>query len=438
MAGITNTTAHEFTIGIALDGAGWHPSAWRDSDARPHELFTAGYWRDLAESAERAGLDYLTIDDSLGIQQSPGSRVPGSAEVPSRPDPGIVSGRLDAALLASWIAPRTERIGLIPTVTTTHTEPFHVATGLQTLDHVSQGRAGWQLRISAGAAEAAAFGRKPAPAVNPANLAAGTSDPALNSLLNEGAEAAEVARRLWDSWEDGAIIKDADSGRFLDRDRLHYAAFEGENFSVIGPSIVPRSPQGQLPITVLAHSTPIYRLAARAADVVFITPHPEPGEPGAYWVRSAQGIVDEIRAIAQEVDRDSLGLAPLRIVADLVVAFDGAGELASERVARLDGLGTEFFSDAHLAAGSAEQIAELITEWREAGIDGVRLRPLSNAHDVSAIGEQLIPALRARGLATRSLGTGISLRETFGLPRAANRYATRTTHATPAEKEYAA
>lgn len=233
-------------------------------------------------------------------------------------------------MITSWLAPRTERIALIPTTTTTHTEPFHVATGLQTLDHISQGRAGWQLRISAGAAEAAAFGRKGAPAINFRNVASGVADTALEALLDEAADSAEVSRRLWDSWEDNAIIRDVASGRFLDRELLHYIDFKSDNFSVIGTSIVPRSPQGQIPITVLAHSTPIYRLAARVADVVFTTPHP----------------------------------------------------LSSVR--KLESVAT------------AAEVAAQILEWSGEGIEGVRLRPLSNSKDLRVINEYCRSAKRFR------------------------------------------
>src|SRR5208337_597799 len=112
-------------LAVALDGAGWHPAAWREADARPAELFTPGYWADLVAEAERGLLDFITIEDALGLQSG-----------------NQVRGRLDAILIAARIAPLTRHIGLIPTGTTTHTEPFHVSTALATLDYVSQGRAG--------------------------------------------------------------------------------------------------------------------------------------------------------------------------------------------------------------------------------------------------------------------------------------------------------
>jgi len=119
---------------VALDGAGWHPAAWREPDARPAELFTARYWVDLVTEAERGLLDFVTIEDSLGLQSS---RFDG-------PDDRVdqVRGRLDAVLIAARVAPLTSHIGLVPMATTTHTEPFHVSKAIATLDYTSLGRAG--------------------------------------------------------------------------------------------------------------------------------------------------------------------------------------------------------------------------------------------------------------------------------------------------------
>ncbi|MBQ6641275.1 MAG: LLM class flavin-dependent oxidoreductase, partial [Saccharopolyspora sp.] len=137
-------------LAVALAGAGWHPAAWRDPSATPEKLFTAPYWAALARTAERGLLDFVTVEDGLGLQSedhlAPGDR---------RTD--RVRGRLDAQLIASFLAPLTSRIGLVPTVTSTHTEPFHVASAISTLDHDSLGRGGWRVQTSARADEAAHF-----------------------------------------------------------------------------------------------------------------------------------------------------------------------------------------------------------------------------------------------------------------------------------------
>jgi alkanesulfonate monooxygenase SsuD/methylene tetrahydromethanopterin reductase-like flavin-dependent oxidoreductase (luciferase family) len=135
--GGTMRTGASLHLAAALDGAGWHPAAWREPGARPGELFTAGYWADLAREAERGLLDFVTIEDALGWPAAPGGGIPAGG----RPD--RVRGRLDAALLAARVAPLTTRIGLVPAVSTTHTEPFHVSAAIAALDYISSGRAGW-------------------------------------------------------------------------------------------------------------------------------------------------------------------------------------------------------------------------------------------------------------------------------------------------------
>ncbi|MCC3773200.1 LLM class flavin-dependent oxidoreductase, partial [Streptomyces sp. UNOC14_S4] len=162
-----------------------------------------------ARLAEHGKLDFVTLDDTLG-------------------PPGRGGGRLDALAVLARVAPVTRRIGLVPTVTTTHTEPFHVSNAVSTLDWVSRGRAGWTVAVSTGEAAARHFGRRDA-----------APD---RDLWHEAGEVADVARRLWDSWEDDAEIRDAATGRFVDRDKLHYVDYRGTGFSVRGPSIVPRPP----------------------------------------------------------------------------------------------------------------------------------------------------------------------------------------------------
>ena len=156
------------------------------------------------------------------------------------------------------MAPLTQRIGLIPTVNVTHTEPFHIRKTIATLDYVSLGRAGVRVQVSAQSHVAAHFGRR--------------TDLEADDLFREAADYVEVVRRLWDSWEDDAEIRDVATGRFVDRDKLHYIDFKGQWFDVKGPSITPRPPQAQPPVMALAHSTVPYRFAAEHADLALITP----------------------------------------------------------------------------------------------------------------------------------------------------------------------
>ncbi|GAA3159157.1 hypothetical protein GCM10010466_57420 [Planomonospora alba] len=216
----------------------------------------------------------------------------------------------------------------------------------------------------------------------------------------------EVARRLWDSWEDDAEIRDVATGRFIDRDKLHHVDFAGRGFSVKGPSITPRPPQGQPVVTVLDHgsSRVPYELPARSADVVYVTPHDR---------GHAESIVGQVRAVPREGE-------PLKVFADLVV-FLGSG--AAARKARLDELdGAEFTSDAEVFTGAPEELADLLLDWREAGIDGYRLRPGNLPYDLKAVTRGLTGALRRRG-AFRADYEAPTLRGLLGLPRPANRYA---------------
>jgi alkanesulfonate monooxygenase SsuD/methylene tetrahydromethanopterin reductase-like flavin-dependent oxidoreductase (luciferase family) len=409
-------------LAVALDGAGWHPAAWREPDARPDALFTASYWAGLAQEAEAGALDFLTIEDSLGPQAA--DRFAGPDD---RTDQ--VRGRLDAVLVAARIAPLTSHIGLVPAAVSTHAEPFHLSTALATLDYASEGRAGWRARVSTAANEARHFGRRAVPAVTPANR----DDPAvaaqLSAVFDEGADAVEVVRRLWDSWEDDAVIRDVPTGRFLDREKLHYIDFAGQWFSVRGPSITPRPPQGQPVVAALAHYPVPYLFAARGCDIVFITP---------FSAEHAARIKDEVRAAEIATGRAAGARAgataagswtparPLAVYADLVVFLDDEPGAAAARKARLDKLdGAEFATDCAVFTGTAAELADLLLGWRAAaGLDGFRLRPGALPRDLAAITRSLVPELRRRG-AFRSGYAERTLRERLGLPRPASRYAAR-------------
>ncbi|WP_019926103.1 LLM class flavin-dependent oxidoreductase [Nocardia sp. BMG111209] len=394
-------------IGVALDGAGWHPAAWRAPNSRPDELFGAGYWTDLVTTAERGLLDYVTVEDSLSV--------PGDRFGPPREVVDEVRARLDAHLVAARVAPVTRHIGLIPVVTATHTEPFHVSKAIATLDITSRGRAGWQVRVSGTAGEAAHFGRRTLPEPSAAELAAaigsGVFPEAVRELFDEAADVVEVVRRLWDSWEDGAEIRDVAARRFIDRDKLHYVDFEGRYFSVRGPSITPRPPQGQPVVSALAHAPLIYEFAARGADLVFVTPTLADGPAP---------IVTQVAEAAARVGRTG---EPLRVHADLVVFLDTGAATGRQRLDSLHEY-TEFTSDAAIFAGSAAELGDLLADWAAQGVDGFRLRPGVAVDDLTAITAQLVPDLQRRNLFRTGYPDG-PLRAVLGLPvDVPNRYAT--------------
>jgi alkanesulfonate monooxygenase SsuD/methylene tetrahydromethanopterin reductase-like flavin-dependent oxidoreductase (luciferase family) len=378
-------------LAVALDGAGWDPSAWREPDARPAELFTARYWTDLIQEAEAGTLDFVTIEDALGLQSD---RLDG-------PDDRIdrVRGRLDAVLIAARVAPVTRHIGLVPTATVTHTEPFHVAKAIATLDYVSKGRAGVRVQVSARAHEAGHFGRRTIPALDPATIDEPATRAVVEELFGEAADFVEVVRRLWDSWEDDAEIRDAATGRFIDRDKLHYIDFVGSRFSVRGPSITPRPPQGQPLVTALAHADIPYRFAAGSADLSFVTPRD---------ATHAREIVTRVRSYPAHRDHGVEAAPAAHVFADLVVDFRGDGSALS--------------SDAAVVSGTPSDLADLLQEWQAAGITGFRLRPARLPADLLVITRELVPELRSRGV-FRSEYEASTLRGLLGLPRPANRYA---------------
>lgn len=375
-------------LAVALDGAGWHPAAWREDDARPTELLRAPYWTDLVREAEAGLLDLVTIEDSLAIQTESYS---GYDDRTDR-----VRGRLDAVLIAARVAPLTRYVGLVPTVVATHTEPFHVSKAIATLDHVSGGRAGVRVQASGRGHENRLVGRRELP---------GTDD-----LLDEVADHVEVQRRLWDSWEDGAEIRDVATGRFIDRERLHYADFEGRWFSVRGPSITPRPPQGQPLVVVLAHEVRPVRIAARAADVVLVTPHSD---------EDARSEVERVREVEAAVGRAE----PLLVLGELLVVLGDTEAEATDRLARLDDrAGGPLSSDAEVFAGTATSLADLLQARAEAGLAGFRLRPATLPGDLRRITRDLVPELQRRS-AFRTSYDGGGLRERLGLARPDNRYA---------------
>jgi len=416
VAHATQTPADALHLAVALDGAGWHPAAWREPDAQPDRLFTAAYWADLAQRAECGLLDFVTIEDGLDLQSDDHF---GRDERTDR-----VRGRLDAVLIAARIAPGTRHIGFVPTAITTHTEPFHTSKAIATLDYVSTGRAGVRVQIAGRADTAAHFGRREISPLSAERL----TDPDVQALIaehfDEAADYVEVVRRLWDSWEDDAEIRDVATGRFIDRGKLHYIDFEGRWFSVRGPSITPRPPQGQPVVAALGHATAAYRLIARSADIGFVTPRDR---------ARAAGIVAGIRAeqaLAGRADQ------VLHVFGDLVVFLDDRAAAAQGRRERLDelawadsgagGLSGTVSSDAPIFAGTAAQLADLLLDWREAGLAGFRLRPAALPHDLAKITGALVPELQRRGAfrtAYPAAGGPPALRGLLGLPRPASRYA---------------
>ncbi|MDT7758550.1 MAG: hypothetical protein QOH27_4448, partial [Mycobacterium sp.] len=335
-----------FALGIELDGEGSHPAAWRRANHPPSESLSGRTLTQKVRAAENAGFTLATFDDSI---------------LPPRSE---LTGRVDAVNRASLVAATTSTIGLVPVVETTYAEPFHTSSQLATLDYSTRGRGGWIAVRVVDPAAARAWGR-----------------PALTEqtdLDREQRDSITVVRNLWDSWEDDAVVRDYATGRFLDRDKLHYVDFEGEAFTVKGPAIVPRPPQGQL--------------------VVFGT-------------EADRERVDVV--LATESERDAATSSSGLTVIEIAVTLDTPQASAADRLAALNRHEQAAAHPRLEYSGSPTGFVKLLTDL--AGhADGVRLFPTVIDEDLPVLGRHVLPALFAAGLAHRPV-PGSSLRTNLGL-----------------------
>jgi alkanesulfonate monooxygenase SsuD/methylene tetrahydromethanopterin reductase-like flavin-dependent oxidoreductase (luciferase family) len=377
-------------LGVDLTDAGAHPTVWREVGTRHAQQFDLPTFLSHIAAAQNAVFDFAVIGDSFGIQ--PGGN-------------SVYQGRVDSALIASRVAPVTKGIGLVPSINVTHTEPFHVSKLVATLDYVSRGRAGWEPTVSLSATEAKLFGRKDVQTAH--------------SAWQEAGEVTDVVRRLWDSWEDDAEIRDAATSRFVDRDKLHYVDYEGINFKVRGPSITPRPIQGHA-VTVVSIPRDLDQqehaidVAAREADIVRI--QVEDAE-------EASALRQRLKAQAAEHGRDPESVI---VLADIFVVTGENPSTAQVRYDILRDLEPAGTSD-HLTltlrhVGTAAALAGTIAQWFTDGVvDGFVIRPAALHTDLREVIDFTIPILQNRGLFPRSY-RGATFREHLGLERPANRY----------------
>ncbi|WP_442544465.1 LLM class flavin-dependent oxidoreductase [Arthrobacter sp. KN11-1C] len=368
-------------LALELDGDGAHPAAWRKARHAPDELLNGARIRSTVLAAESAGFHVATFADGPLV----GSLGAGGRDV---------AGRLNALQRAAFAGPVTTSIVLVPEVDTVYTEPFHIATQLASLDYVSGGRAGWLVAASGSAEEAAAVGR---------SFVEGAA------LAQEAAASVEVSRRLWDSWEDEAVIRDVPTGRYLDVDKLHYVDFEtsadfaGPGYSVKGPSIIPRPLQGQLPVVARADLLP------SDVDVVLVSA-PTPSL-----------LAEEVAEVRRAIDERGavVGGGPA-VVAELDVVLDSRGQRASARLAELDAF-TPWSSSRARFVGTAAELADFLAELL-AVADGVRLHPAVLDVELEELAQLVLPELRRRGV-LKPVAQGGTFRELLGLERPLSRYA---------------
>lgn len=363
-----------FALGIELDGDGAHPASWRAASHSPQSLLTPERVANTARAAERSGFTFATFEDS--------PLVPGSF-----PD---ITGRLDAVQRAAFASQLSSSLGLVPVVNAFYTEPFHIATQLASLDYSSQGRAGWLIGLENSDDAAAAYGRE--------TVADGVDG------FQEVTDVVETLRRLWDSWEDDAVIRDVSTGRYVDRAKLHYATFTGANFSVVGPSIIPRPPQGQVVVFSSEGAAD-----SDGIDVLLLASD-----------RPARTPDEIVAGIATSAER-LRGTVP-RIIAQLEVVLDNAGVRATDRLHALDASGpTPWLStERPRFIGTAPELVELLSNISRV-VDGVRLVPAVLDIDLPEIGRAVLPELRRREIFA-SPQAGSTLRQSLGLARPTNRF----------------
>jgi FMN-dependent oxidoreductase (nitrilotriacetate monooxygenase family) len=240
----------QLKLGAFLSTPGNHLAGWRHPDAvTTTDMDFAAYVR-LAQLAEEYRYDTIFFQDTAAVN---GSRALARGDFSRARLSRIV--KLEPTALLAALAAVTTHIGLVATVTTTYNEPYNVARRIASIDHISFGRAGWNLVTSQIEDEAQNFG----------------FDEHMDhaSRYARAAEFYEVVTGLWDSWEEGGLLRDKASGVYMDRDRVHFLNHEGAHFKVRGPLNVTRSPQGR-PVVAQAGSSEAGReLAARTADVVF-------------------------------------------------------------------------------------------------------------------------------------------------------------------------
>src|SRR5580658_2217762 len=333
-------------LSVSLNAAGWHAAAWRLPHVRAGDAVSGAHYRDLAQTAERAGLDMIAL----------GYPPRGSALAAA--ERGDAVG-LDALSLAAALVPVTGSIGLCAAQPATWWEPFNIARAFSGLDNLSRGRLAWLADAAFREADLANYSRLGD--VDPATLAART------------VEVMDVVFALWDSWEDDALVFDKENARFTDPAKVHRIDHAGAFFKVEGPLNSPRSPQGRPLVVEIDASPDGLELAARTADVLIIRRR---------TIEAAAAVTRAVKADAASQGRTLL------VLADLAATFDLPERSGPTRLKALDALAPAAPSDRPHYAGPASGLADLARAWRAAGAcDGFNLLPSVFPHDLAALAD---------------------------------------------------
>jgi FMN-dependent oxidoreductase (nitrilotriacetate monooxygenase family) len=438
---------------LFLLGVGHHEAAWRHPATDPADLADIGHFQRLARTAEAAAFDSVFLADG----------------VEARADTAhSLASHFEPFTLLAALATATSRIGLIGTVSTGFSEPYNLARQFASLDHISHGRAGWNIVTSATDRAAQNFNR--------------TANQEHATRYERADEFLRVTTALWDSWQDGALRLDRASGAFADPDKVREINHVGKHFQVRGPLNIPRGPQGH-PLLVQAGSSQDGRgFAARWAEAVF-TAQQTLAEGQEFYadlkrratalgrdpeqVKILPGIVPVLgstEAEAQSLDREldeliiphrAIGVLSSLLGVDLsdhpldaplpplppVTAINGAKsrfelirDLAErDRLTLRQLVGRLGGGRGHqVVVGTPEQIADHIEEWFGQGAaDGFNVMPPVLPAGLEVFTEQVVPILRRRGL-FRAEYSGSPLREHYGLARPEARVPEARVHDAPA------
>ncbi|WP_028228513.1 LLM class flavin-dependent oxidoreductase [Paraburkholderia ferrariae] len=446
------TAPRRLHLNTNVTGTGRHPAGWRTL-ANPKSIVDLGFFTEIARIAERGKLDAVFLSDALALR--------GHAHGPAQ--------SLEPTVLLTALAGVTQHVGLVGTASTTFNDPFNLARRFASVDHLSAGRVAWNAVTTYDPDAAANF--------------------SIGEPLDKDAryaraeEFVEVVVRLWDSWEDDALIADRATGRYADPARVHAIAHRGEHFQVEGPLNLPRSPQGRPVLVQAGGSEAGVALAARHADAVFTAQTTLDGAqafyrdikaraalhgrdpdhllvlPGLYPVIG--GTLAEARARKAEMDalldRSSelnkfaraLGLdaADLQLDGPLPYARIDAGTRtdvsrgfirATVLLARSENLTVRDLLDrnpgAHrMVVGTPETVAEDIARWFDTrAADGFNLNADVFPSGLADFVDHVVPLLQRKGIFRRDY-EGATLREHYGLPRPSSRYARMAEAAKAAE-----
>ena len=428
-------------IGTFLAGTGSNMASWRHPTAVLDAAINLDYYRGLTRRAEEAKLDFAFFGDGLYISE--------------KSHPNFLN-RFEPLTLLAALAMETTHIGLAATLSTSYSDPFTVARQFMSIDHISGGRAGWNVVTSPLEGSAANYGKP--------------EHPAHDLRYRMADEYIEVAKGLWDSWEDDAFIRDQASGEFIDPDKMHRLNHVGEFFSVQGPLNISRSPQGR-PVLIQAGSSEAGRgFAAKIADAVFTgqanradaeafsadvkgraaAAGRKPEEvlilPGCSPIvgRTQEEADAKYRQIAELVEIEQALNYMGRFFNDLDFtqydldapfpelgdygrngwesSTDSIKKTAREQELTLREMALRVTTGRHEFIGTAEHVADTMQDWFESGAcDGFMLSGAVLPQGFNDFVDEVLPILKERGL-FRTEYESDTLRGNLGLAKPKNRY----------------